>query len=76
MMEPGDMSAIVSLKTQDMHIDEETLELYALGMCNQKEYDSIEEHLLTCHCCQDRLKDADDYIRTVRVACAEVGRAA
>ena len=70
------MRAVASLETQDAHIDEETLELYVLGMRNNKDPDSIEEHLLTCHSCQDRLKDADDYIRTVRAACAEVGWAA
>jgi hypothetical protein len=76
MMEPVAMSGAVSLESQDTHIDEEILELYVLGMRNETELDSIEAHLLICHRCQDRLRDADDYIRTVRAACFEVGWAA
>jgi hypothetical protein len=76
MVEQVDMRAVADLESQDAHIDEETLELYVLGIRNTEELDSIEEHLLTCHTCQDRLKDTDDYIETVRAACAEVRWAA
>jgi len=50
------------------HIDEETLECYALGRLAEDEAASVEEHLLVCHSCQDELAAADEYISTVRAA--------
>jgi anti-sigma factor RsiW len=68
MMEPLDMSPVVRMESQDTHMDEETLELYALGRLNEDDAAPLEEHLLICHSCQDRLADIDEYIRTVRAA--------
>ena len=50
------------------HIDEETLECYALGRLNEEEAAPVEEHVLVCHICQDELAAADEYIRAVRAA--------
>ncbi len=50
------------------HIDEETLECYALGRLCEDEAAPVEEHLLVCHSCQDGLAAADEYIRAVRAA--------
>ena len=55
-------------KEQSNHIEEETLELYALGRLGEDEAAPVEEHLLVCHFCQDRLAATDEYIRTVRAA--------
>jgi hypothetical protein len=62
------MSPVVRMESQDTHMDEEILELYALGRLNEEEVVPVEEHLLICHTCQDRLADTDEYIRTVRAA--------
>ena len=51
------------------HIPEEDLELYAIG----REFPEgllaiIEEHLLICEACQDRLQDLDRYVAAMREA--------
>ena len=48
------------------HIDDEALERYSLGML--AEADAVEEHLLVCTGCQDRLAAADEYIQAMRQA--------
>lgn len=54
------------------HIGEDTLELYALGRLAEDESVSVEEHILLCHPCQDRLSELDDFIRAFRVAAPRV----
>ena len=61
------------IKTPSNHIDEETLERYALGRLGEEEAAPVEEHLLICHSCQDRLAAADEYIRIVRAAAPKLG---
>jgi hypothetical protein len=43
-------------------------EEYALGMRSQNDCMHLEEHLLLCHACQDRLAKADEYIRVAKTA--------
>jgi hypothetical protein len=50
------------------HIAQDVLEEYALGHLNEAEEEVVEEHLLLCHECQDRLGDIDDFVRALRVA--------
>jgi hypothetical protein len=53
----------------DHHIDEDDLELYALGrITDEDRLAPIEEHLLACDVCQDRLRREDQVVREVRVA--------
>jgi anti-sigma factor RsiW len=62
----------VVTRKQNDHIDEETLELYALGRLAEEEAAPVEEHLLVCHSCQDRLASTDEFIRTVRAAASNL----
>jgi hypothetical protein len=48
----------------------EMLEIYALGHMNERACARLEEHLLVCHRCQDRLAEMDEYIRAARTAAA------
>jgi hypothetical protein len=50
------------------HIAQDVLEAYALGHLSEADEESVEEHLLICHECQDRLGEIDDFIRAIRVA--------
>src|SRR5215210_124744 len=50
------------------HPEEEVLERYALGKLDESAAAPIEEHVLVCHECQDRLAAADDYIHTLKAA--------
>ena len=52
----------------DPHISEEMLERYALKQLSEAHLESLEEHLLICPQCQDRLDAVDEYIATMRLA--------
>jgi hypothetical protein len=49
-----------------MHIPTDTLELYALGRLTEFELEHVEEHLLRCPECVERLNDVEGYARTIR----------
>lgn len=50
------------------HPAEETLERYALGLLPDPERDDLEDHLLLCDHCQQRLDEATEYVATMRSA--------
>jgi hypothetical protein len=48
---------------RNTHIEDDTLELYAVGRIKaERELARIEEHLLICTTCQDRLQAEDAFI--------------
>ncbi len=56
----------------DSHVDEESLERYALGRLSQKEAEVADEHLLLCEPCQQRLEAMDEYVEALKRASAEL----
>lgn len=50
------------------HYDEEYLESYAMGRLQDESAAELEEHLLLCEQCQQRLERVDDFIRAFRIA--------
>ncbi|MBM3811661.1 MAG: hypothetical protein FJW20_08480 [Acidimicrobiia bacterium] len=54
------------------HVSEDTLERYAMGLLPPPEAARLEEHLLGCHLCQDRLQETDDFIQAFRIAAPRV----
>ena len=57
-----------------MHIDENALERLSAGhSIEEEELRQIEEHLLLCSLCQDRLTDWDDYIKHIRASLKALG---
>ncbi len=50
------------------HPSEEILERYALGRVGASDMEPIEEHLLVCPQCQERLSEADQYILAMQDA--------
>jgi hypothetical protein len=52
------------------HIPEEVLDEFALDMLTDMHCAGWEEHLLLCELCQDRLDEADEYIRAMKSALA------
>jgi len=50
------------------HIPEDSLEQYATGALSEPEVGPLEEHLLICAACQDRLQATDDYVVAMRAA--------
>lgn len=56
------------------HLSDDTLELYSLGTLPDPELVPVEEHLLICSSCQDRLRETDEYVQAMREAAAEYRR--
>lgn len=68
----GGELASSDLYTMTAHIDDETLERYSLGRLTDTELAPVEDHLLICTECQDKLAEADEYTRVMRAALAEL----
>ena len=54
------------------HATEEVLEGYSLGTLSDAEVESLEEHLLICGECQERLRHTDAYVLAMKQAAAEL----
>ncbi len=54
----------------DNHIPEEIFDEFAMEMLCEEDHAFWEEHLLVCNICQDRLVEADEYIRIMKDAAA------
>jgi hypothetical protein len=54
------------------HIGEDTLERYALGHLSEELTPSLEEHLLLCETCRDRLEKVEQFIQVVSIAASEL----
>jgi hypothetical protein len=52
------------------HVDAEDLERYSMGSFPLEDAPRIEEHLLTCDGCQERLLEADEYQFVMRASSA------
>lgn len=59
----------------EQHGDDETLESYALGTLSGKKLVWLEEHLLLCGSCQQRVQKTDEYVSTMRMATAALVKA-
>jgi hypothetical protein len=55
----------------DPHIQEEMLERYALNQLAEEQLAPLEEHLLGCPICQNRLDEVDHYVLTMKSALSE-----
>lgn len=51
---------------------EDLLERYSLGIAKVEECEPLEEHLLLCSKCQDRLHVIDGYVSIVRAAASHL----
>jgi uncharacterized CHY-type Zn-finger protein len=54
------------------HAAEDDLERYAMRTLPAAESDQLEEHLLICAECRDRLTAADEYVTAMRSAAAKI----
>ena len=60
-------------KALNGHITEDILEAYSLGQMSEAEVAPVEEHLLMCPECQDRLQATDLFVATIRHVLQEPG---
>ena len=54
-----------------LHVSEDLLDQYAMGVLSQDELAGVEEHLLLCPECQARLEETDEFVATFRKAAVE-----
>jgi hypothetical protein len=54
------------------HIREDVLERYAMGKLPDAAVPNVEEHLLLCVTCQERLSEADEFVAVFRTAATHV----
>jgi anti-sigma factor RsiW len=52
------------------HFSEEDLELYALGRASEELQEQVEEHLLICTACQEKVTTIDQFVAALRTAIA------
>ena len=57
------------------HPEEVVLEQYAMGKLDEPAVEAIEEHILVCVSCQDRLDLTETYVRTMKRALASAQKA-
>src|SRR5262245_61394504 len=58
----------VLMEQFEEHSSEESLEMYALGRLRGPELEQLEEHLLICESCQDRLDTTEKYVKAMQGA--------
>jgi hypothetical protein len=54
----------------DDHIPDDRLDEFVMEMLTERDGAFWEEHLLICVRCQDRVAEADEYVRVVKSAAA------
>jgi hypothetical protein len=54
------------------HATEDQLESYSLGILSERDVEILEEHLLICQQCQDRLTESDVFVQHMRIAAAKL----
>jgi hypothetical protein len=56
------------------HLGAEDLEKYSMGTSSPEETARVEEHLLACEGCQERLRENDEYLLAMRTASQQIRR--
>jgi hypothetical protein len=68
------MLAFSIMKDIPRHVDAEDLERYSTGTSPLEAIPPIEEHLLTCDSCRNRLQETDAYLLAMRTASEQLRR--
>ena len=66
------MLSFVIMRDIHCHVDAEDLERYSMGTGSPEATPLIEQHLLTCGACQERLLETDDYLRAMRTSAKQL----
>jgi len=66
MEDSGVSSRARAVKRSQGHPEEDLLEQYSLGRVAGSDLRALEEHLLLCPQCQDRLTEVDAYVRAMQ----------
>lgn len=66
------MSASFDRHIPEEHIPEDILDEFVMEMLSEQDSAFWEEHLLICARCQDRVAQADEYVRAMKSAAASI----
>jgi hypothetical protein len=66
------VSAGFDSQVPEGHIPEDVLDEFVMEMLSEPDCAFWEEHLLICARCQDRVAEADDYVRVIKSAAAAI----
>jgi hypothetical protein len=66
------MEMLVMEPSIGRHLEEEDVERYSMGTMSETESEPIEEHLLICASCRDRVEDHDLILRGIKSAAPTV----
>jgi anti-sigma factor RsiW len=69
-------AAMLATAKPRIHPDEELLEEYCLGRVQEPRLADLEEHLLLCPLCCQRVADLDEYLAVIKAGLAEIVDAA
>jgi hypothetical protein len=58
----------------DRHIEDDDLERYSMRTLGETQTPALEEHLLFCHSCQNRLYEMDQFLESIRAVAPGVSR--
>jgi hypothetical protein len=72
MSEVAVMRASFDRHIPEEHIPEDILDEFVMEMLSEQDCAFWEEHLLICADCQDRLVEADEYVRVMKSAAAAI----
>src|SRR5215470_2315507 len=68
------MRGAVMSREQRCQVTADDLERYAMGKTSAEETDQIEDHLLICESCRDRLEETREFTAAMQSASAEIRR--
>jgi len=60
----------------EVHSHEEALEQYAMGKLSEADAEPLEEHLLFCQRCCERVAFLDNFVKSMRSAAGKLAQAA
>lgn len=66
---------LVNAPESSRHLDADDIEKYSIGGISEESAAELEEHLLTCQACRDRVTESDRYVRAVQNAARQLDRA-
>lgn len=54
------------------HVQDDSLEAFAMGRLQAEETEQIEDHLLICEVCRRRLAETDEFLKATRIAARRI----
>ena len=63
---------VQAMAKRESHLDDSLVEAYSRGKVPESELCALEEHLLICEACRQRVEESDGYVQGMKKASAEI----